>query len=72
MTFSRHGRKIAGWVVLLATTLGGFMWIDAQPRIEQLQWWLAVSFGITLVIALDAHAKARELQQRVERLERNR
>jgi hypothetical protein len=35
-------------------------------------WWLVVAFGVTLVIALDAHAKARELRKRVERLERNR
>jgi hypothetical protein len=71
MTFSRYGRKITGWVVILAAVFTAWMWIASKPEPERSIWWLAVGFGITLTVAMDAHARAIDLQRRVERLERN-
>lgn len=72
MTFSRHGRKVVGWVAVVAIAFTGWMFIASKPEPERSIWWLTVGFIIVLVVALDAHAKARDLRQRVERLERSR
>ena len=70
--FTKSGRRIAGWTVVAAIAFSGYLFVANMPEPERTHWLLSAAFMVALCIALESRSQVRELQKRVNLLERQR